>query len=94
MRDKLYSFVGNNPFWVILVCITFAIVAGMGAQKLEFKQDYRVFFSEENPQLTAFETMQKVLPGIEKFIVPDRESGGLLNLLNLNPGVRKGASKW
>ena len=29
------------------------------------------------------ETMQKVLPGIEKFIVPDRESGGLLNLLNL-----------
>ena len=39
------------------------------------------------------ETMQKVLPGIEKFIVPDRESGGLLNLLNLNPGVRKGASK-
>lgn len=60
MRDKLYNFVGNHPFWVILVCIAFAMTAGMGAQKLEFKNDYRVFFSEENPQLTAFESMQKV----------------------------------
>ncbi|MDC3246677.1 FtsH protease activity modulator HflK [Candidatus Marinimicrobia bacterium] len=39
------------------------------------------------------ETMQKVLPGVEKFIVPDKESGGLLNLLNLNPSAGKGVSK-
>ena len=40
------------------------------------------------------ETMQKILPGVEKFIVPDRNSGGLLNLLNLNPKAEKGVSKW
>ena len=40
------------------------------------------------------ETMQKVLPGIEKFIVPDKNSGGLLNLLNLNSTNSKGVSKW
>ena len=39
------------------------------------------------------ETMQKVLPGVEKFIVPDKESGGLLNLLSLNPSAGKGVSK-
>ena len=39
------------------------------------------------------ETMQKVLPGVEKFIVPDKDSGGLLNLLNLNPRASKGVSK-
>ena len=39
------------------------------------------------------ETMQKVLPGIEKFIVPDKNSGGLLNLLNLNSTNGKGVSK-
>ena len=39
------------------------------------------------------ETMQKVLPGVEKFIVPDKNSGGLLNLLNLNPRAQKGVSK-
>ena len=39
------------------------------------------------------ETMQKVLPGIEKIIVPDKDNGSLLNLLNLNAGTSKGASK-
>lgn len=58
MRDKLYNFVGKNPVWIILVCIVFSLLAGLGAQKLVFKNDYRVFFSEENPQLTAFEAMQ------------------------------------
>ena len=32
------------------------------------------------------ETMEKVLPDIEKIIVPDKNSGNMLNLLNLNPG--------
>tara|TARA_Y100000589_G_scaffold102826_1_gene97073 strand:- start:56 stop:1030 length:975 start_codon:yes stop_codon:yes gene_type:complete len=32
------------------------------------------------------ETVEKVLPDIEKIIVPDKNSGNMLNLLNLNPG--------
>lgn len=32
------------------------------------------------------ETMEKVLPGIDKIIIPDKESGNMLNLLNLNTG--------
>ena len=36
------------------------------------------------------ETMEKVLPGIDKIIVPDKESGNMLNLLNLNPNQVKG----
>jgi membrane protease subunit HflK len=37
------------------------------------------------------ETMEKVLPNIEKIIIPDKNSGNMLNLLNLNPG--KGGQK-
>ncbi len=36
------------------------------------------------------ETREKVLPGIDKIIVPDKESGNMLNLLNLNPNQVKG----
>ena len=36
------------------------------------------------------ETMEKVLPGIEKIIIPDKDSGNMLNLLNLNPTQMKG----
>ena len=35
------------------------------------------------------ETMEKVLPDIEKIIVPDKNSGNMLNLLNLNTGKNK-----
>ena len=38
------------------------------------------------------EAMEGILPGIEKFIVPDDEGGNLLNLLNLN-GNEKGGKK-
>ena len=37
------------------------------------------------------ETMEQVLPNIEKIIIPDKNSGNMLNLLNLNPG--KGEQK-
>ena len=39
------------------------------------------------------ETMEKVLPGIEKIIIPDKDSGNILNLLNLNAGTGKGGQK-
>ena len=39
------------------------------------------------------ETMEKVLPDIEKIIVPDKNSGNMLNLLNLNTGKNKGEKK-
>ena len=34
--------------------------------------------------------MEKVLPDIEKIIVPDKDSGNMLNLLNLNTGKTAG----
>ena len=39
------------------------------------------------------ETMERVLPGIEKIIIPDKDSGNMLNLLNLNPNQIKGGQK-
>ncbi len=39
------------------------------------------------------ETMEKVLPDIEKIVVPDKNSGNMLNLLNLNAGKTAGGKK-
>jgi len=39
------------------------------------------------------ETMEKVLPNVEKIIVPDKDSGNMLNLLNLFPGSSKKGEK-
>ncbi len=47
--------------WLFLVAaLILALTAASGVRFLGFSNDYRVFFSEENPQLLAFENLQNV----------------------------------
>jgi len=43
---------------VILLSVLLVMAMGYGTQFLTFTNDYRVFFSKENPQLLAFENLQ------------------------------------
>lgn len=46
--------------WLVLIgSIVFVIIVASGARFLGMSTDYRVFFSEENPQLTAFDELEK-----------------------------------
>ncbi len=45
---------------VLLACLVAALGLATGGRLLGFSTDYRVFFSEENPQLQAFESLQQV----------------------------------
>lgn len=51
--------VADHPFLVLALCLLLAGVVGSGASKLGFNQDYRAFFSDDNPELNAFEQMQQ-----------------------------------
>ncbi len=45
--------------WLVIVASLGSLVLlGSGGRFLEFTNDYRVFFSEDNPQLAAFENLQ------------------------------------
>jgi len=43
---------------VLLASLAGVLALASGGRFLEFRNDYRIFFSKENPQLTAFEEMQ------------------------------------
>ncbi len=45
-------------YLVILVTLVAVAAAASGARLLEFRTDYRMFFSEDNPQLQAFDHIQ------------------------------------
>ena len=45
-------------WWIILFAIVLVFAAASGARFLGFSTDYLVFFSKDNPQLVAFETLQ------------------------------------
>ncbi|MET0003543.1 MAG: MMPL family transporter [Candidatus Thiodiazotropha sp.] len=58
MKESFFRFVLNNRLLVIFLAITISLLMGSGVQHLAFSNDYRMFFSEENPQLKAFEQLQ------------------------------------
>jgi len=43
---------------IILICLLFVVGSASGMKRLRFSNDYRYFFSEDNPQLQAFEALQ------------------------------------
>ncbi|TNF38246.1 MAG: RND transporter, partial [Gammaproteobacteria bacterium] len=45
-------------YLVVLISVATVTLLASGASKLAFTNDYRIFFSKENPQLTAFESLQ------------------------------------
>ncbi|TCK19307.1 hypothetical protein DFR30_2617 [Thiogranum longum] len=54
--------------WVLLT-VMFVVWAAMGGRNLTLTTDYRVFFSEENPQLTAFEALQNTYTNNDNVLI-------------------------
>ena len=48
----------QNRLKVILICLLVVMAAASGGRLISFTTNYRVFFSEDNPQLIAFETLE------------------------------------
>lgn len=45
-------------WWILAACLVGVAVLGYGIRQITFSNDYRMFFSAENPQLRAFEALQ------------------------------------
>ncbi len=65
---KLTEFTQRRPFLVIFALILVAFAVASGARFLEFSNNYRVFFSDENPELTAFEQLQATYTKNDNFL--------------------------
>ncbi len=55
---KLANWIIKWRWGVVAVSLLTTIIIGYGAQYVGFNSDYRVFFSDENPQLNAFDALQ------------------------------------
>ena len=59
LENKLGSWVIQYRWIVILMSLVLVALAASGGKYLEFTNNYRVFFSAENPELLAFEALEK-----------------------------------
>ncbi len=57
--DGYSRFIVNNPILVIVLSLIWAGIAIYGITNFRFTNDYRYFFSSENPYLTAFEELER-----------------------------------
>jgi len=58
MIEQFTQLVMRWRYLIIVTTLIFVGIAGSGVRFLSFSTDYRIFFSEENPQLQTFEEMQ------------------------------------
>ncbi len=58
--ERFTDWVIKNRWMVIIMTLLLTLGAGWGAQHIIITNDYRVFYSPENPQLKAFDALQEV----------------------------------
>ena len=96
--DKVVAYANwviAKRWFVIVATIVFAVLAASGARFLNFSNDYRVFFSPENPQLAAFEALQNVYTKADNIlIVVKPRSGEVFTPRNLDAVRRITEAAW
>ena len=62
MENKFYSsyteFLQRRRWYIVISTVLFAMLCMSGFQKLNFNGEYRIFFSEDNPKLKAYDEIQ------------------------------------
>ena len=66
----------KQRWWILLLVPLLVLIAGSGMKHLHFTTNYRVFFSQENPQLQAFEQMEKTYTQDDNIIFLLMPEGG------------------
>lgn len=85
LEAQLGPWVIRHRWMVIFLSLIITMAAGFGGQYLTFDNDSRVFFSKDNPQLKAFDAMERTYSKSDNvmFIITD-PSGDLFNSKTLS----------
>ncbi len=80
MLSKYTDWILRWRYIVVLVTIAAVFVLAAGGKNLVFTNDYRYFFSEDNPQLLEFETLQDTYTKNDNvYIMLEPKSGDVFN---------------
>ena len=93
--NGLGAFSVNHPWWVLLLSLIFIGVSGVGVKGLEFTNNYRIFFGEDNPQLLAFDALQNTYSKSDNvMILVEPENADVFTRKNLQAIVELTKQGW
>jgi len=79
------NWVIDHRWLIMLVTLILVIIAINGASSLHFTTNYRIFFSKENPELLAFESLENTFTKNDNvIIVLEPEDGDIFTQKNLS----------
>ncbi len=80
MKNYILNRAVTQPGWTIVLSLILVGLLAFGAGSLYFRGDYKIFFGPENPQLQAYESMQKTFSKNDNVtIVLEPKSGDVFN---------------
>lgn len=95
MLRKYSDWLLRFPWLVILLSLALTAAATYGVRYVHFKSDYRMFFSDENPQLIAFEKLQKTYTRDDNILlVVTPKNGDVFTAQNLAIAEHLTKSLW
>jgi predicted RND superfamily exporter protein len=82
-------------YFILIAVVVLVAMAGSGARFITFDTDYRVFFSEDNPQLLAFEELQNTYTKTDNvmFVLAPKD-GAVFNHETLTSVARLTEESW
>jgi predicted RND superfamily exporter protein len=80
MLNKYSNWVIRWRYLVVIIVLAITVALAAGGKNLEFTNDYRYFFSKDNPQLLEFETLQNTYTKNDNvYIMLEPKNGGVFN---------------
>lgn len=80
MERSLGAFVLRYRWLIIVITLLSVVLCGYGAMTLRFTNDYRIFFSDKNPQLKAFDEFQAIYGKQDSILIAvESKTGSIFN---------------
>lgn len=88
-------FIVRHRWAVAILSLVAALVIAMGQQQITFSADHRVFFSDNNPQMVAYDQLQESYTRTDSILIMIRdERGGLFTRERLDLIVQTTNQAW
>jgi len=89
-RESRYGkWVVGNRWLLLAIALATTVLTGSGLRKLAFDNNYRIFFSDENPQLQAFDELQRKYTKIDNVLFAVGARDGQVFTAEIMDGIEK-----
>lgn len=79
MLKNYAHWITHHPVWAMLISLILLVGTSIGIGQLSFKSDLRIYFSKDNPQITALDNMEQTYTKADNVLFVLAPKNGVFN---------------